>query len=263
MNQFSVATWNVNSLKTRLAHLTDWLRVSPVDIVLLQETKCEDASFPTMELEAAGYNLSFHGQKSYNGVAILSKYPIDETITGLPGNEGDDQARYIESVISLPDGAVRVASVYVPNGSEVGSDKFAHKMRFYDALSTHLSSLFTSEEPVIIGGDFNVGAYPVDVYDPKALDGTVCYHADERAKFRTLLHQGWCDTYRALQPAMQQFSWWDYRANAYVRGHGLRIDYLLTNPAATDRLISSHIDESLRQKEKPSDHTPVVATFSD
>jgi exodeoxyribonuclease-3 len=258
----TVATWNVNSLKARMQHLLEWIQESPTDIILLQETKCEDVNFPVMEIESAGYNLAFHGQKSYNGVAILSKYPIDEVIRGLPGNEDDPQARYIESVISLPETAIRVASVYVPNGNEVGSEKFQHKMRFFERLNTHLTSLFPAEEAVIIGGDFNVGAFAQDVYDPKRLDGTVCYHADERAHMRTILNAGWRDTWREMHPAQQQFSWWDYRGGAYQRGHGLRIDYLLSNPVATDAMQDCVIDESPRRKEKPSDHTPVVVTLS-
>lgn len=258
----TVATWNVNSLKSRMQHLLDWVAEEPVDIILLQETKTEDATFPSMEIESAGYNIAMHGQKSYNGVAVLSKHPIDEVIKGLPGNEGDEQARYIEAVISVPDGAVRVASVYVPNGNEVGSEKFAHKMRFYDRLNTHMQSLFALDEPVIIGGDFNVGPYPVDVYDPKRLDGTVCYHKDERTKLRTILNQGWSDAFRERHPNEQAFSWWDYRGGAYAKNHGLRIDFLLSNPQATDTMTDCHMTESLRQKEKPSDHIPVVATLA-
>lgn len=258
----TIATWNVNSIKARISHLRDWLQQSQPDIVLLQETKTEDGSFPTMEIEELGYNIAFYGQKTYNGVAILSKYPLDDIKKGLDGEPEDAQCRYIEAVVSLNDAALRVASVYVPNGQEVGSDKFAYKLRFFERLRTHMKGLLAYEEACVIGGDYNVGPFPADVYDPASLDGTVCYHKDERQKLRSLLTMGYYDAFRIANPAAQQFSWWDYRGNAYGRGHGLRIDHLLLSPQATDRLKGCIIDESTRQLEKPSDHAPVVCELA-
>ncbi|MBN66647.1 MAG: exodeoxyribonuclease III [Rickettsiales bacterium] len=258
----SIATWNVNSIKSRLQHLTDWLRSDNApDIVLLQEIKVVNENFPAMEIEELGYNIAVHGQKTYNGVAILSKHPIDDVVTTLPGEPEDEQARYIEAVISLDGGAVRVASIYVPNGQAVDSDKFQYKMRFFDRLYAHAQTLLAHEEKLVWGGDYNVGPYPEDVYDTKKLDGTVCYHADERAKFRALTHLGLYDAWRLKNPSTQQFSWWDYRGGSYAQNRGLRIDHLLLSPQAVDVLSECVIDESLRQLEKPSDHTPVICTL--
>lgn len=257
----TIATWNVNSVKARLQSVTQWLRDASPDVVLLQELKCEDHAFPRMEIEDAGYNIALHGQKTYNGVAILSKYPLDDIRTGLPGNEADPQARYIEAVICLKQGAVRVASVYVPNGQEVGSDKFVYKLGFLGHLRSHMNSLLNYDEPVVIGGDYNVAPEAIDVYDAAALEGSVCFHPDERAQLRSLMHLGYVDAFRALNPASPQFSWWDYRGAGYARGHGLRIDHLLLSPKATDKLTKSWVDEEPRRVEKPSDHAPVLCAL--
>lgn len=257
----SIATWNINSVKARLAHLLTWLRESACDVVLLQELKCEDAAFPAMEIEDLGYNIALCGQKTYNGVAVLSKYPLDDVIRGLPGEDGDEQARYIEATVCLPGSTLRVASIYVPNGQEVGSAKFAYKLRFYDRLTSHARALLAREEPVILGGDYNVAPYAPDVYAPEHLDGTICYHPDERAKLRALLHLGYYDAFRARHPQAQQFSWWDYRGGGYQHNKGLRIDHLLLNAYGTDRLEDCRIDETPRGWEKPSDHAPVLCSL--
>lgn len=262
MTQISIATFNVNSIKARLQNVLDWLDAAKPDIVLLQELKCVDEAFPAMEIEERGYNLALHGQKTYNGVAILSKYPLDDVTRGLAGEDTDEQARYIEAVVSIPGSALRVASAYVPNGQEVGSDKFAYKMRFYDRLLAHWREQVKLHEVAILGADFNCAPAPIDVYDPKALDGTVCYHPDERAKLRALVNLGLYDAYRVVHPTTQQFSWWDYRGGSYERGHGLRIDHLLLSAMATDSLIDCVIDETPRSQEKPSDHAPVIATLA-
>ena len=258
----SICSWNVNSIKARLGNVCDWLREAKPDVVLLQELKCEDHAFPAMEIEDLGYNIALHGQKTYNGVAILSRFPIDDVTRGLPDEDSDEQARYIEGVISLEGSALRVASIYVPKGQSVDSDKFAYKMRFYDRLQSHAESLLALDEPVVLGGDYNVAPWPRDVYDPKKLDGTVCYHPDERDKLRRLLYAGYYDAYRALNPQAEKFSWWDYRGGGYERGHGLRIDHLLLSPLAIDKLDNAWIDESPRGKEKPSDHAPVLCQLA-
>jgi exodeoxyribonuclease III len=266
-----IATWNVNSVKARLAHLCQWLGESGCEIVLLQELKCETDAFPAAEIEALGYNVAIYGQKSYNGVAILSKYPMDEVTRGLPqaatlaalSDEQAAQARYIEASISVPSGALRVASIYVPNGQEIGCDKFVFKLKFLAHLRAHAHALLAFEEPIILGGDYNVAPYAADVYDAAALDGSVCYHADERDALRSILHLGYMDAFRALHPdAAQRYSWWDYRGGGYANNKGYRIDHLLCNPLATDALQACEIDETPRGWEKPSDHAPVIATLA-
>ncbi len=255
-----IATWNVNSVKARLTHLCDWLRLSQCDVVLLQELKCETDAFPRMEIEDLGYNIALIGQKTYNGVAILSKYPLDDVVLRLDGDDADEQARYIEALICAQT-PVRVASIYVPNGQEVGSDKFAYKLRFYDRLYAHAKALLTLDEPVILGGDYNVAPYAVDVFDAAKLDGSVCYHEAERAKLRSLLHLGYYDAFRVLNPDAKLYSWWDYRAGGYANNHGLRIDHLLCNALALDNASACLVDETPRGWEKPSDHAPVMVTL--
>ncbi|MES2985000.1 MAG: exodeoxyribonuclease III [Pseudomonadota bacterium] len=262
MTAITIATFNVNSVKARLLNLLAWLDASRTDIVLLQELKCVDDAFPAMELEERGYNLAIHGQKTYNGVAILSKFPLDDVTRGLPGDDADAQARYIEAVVSVPGGALRVASAYVPNGQAVDSDKFPYKLKFYDRLREHWQAQLAFKEIAVLGGDFNCAPAPLDVYDAAALDGTICYHPAERERLRALMNLGFYDAFRTLHPSEKQFSWWDYRANGYERGHGMRIDHLLLSGLAADRLTACHIDEVPRQQEKPSDHAPVVCTLT-
>jgi exodeoxyribonuclease-3 len=253
-----IATWNVNSVRQRLPHLLSWIADNQPDVLLLQETKCVNEQFPTMELEEAGYNLALHGQKTFNGVAILSRYPLSDVITALPNNEADEQCRYIEAVISLPNGsAARVASVYVPNGQAVDSDKFPYKLGFLDRLHAHLSHLLSYEEMLVVGGDYNVAPDPIDVFNPKKMADQICFHPAEREKLRKIMHLGFYDAYRLKHPQTQEFSWWDYRAGIFDRNEGLRIDYLLLSPQAADRLDECAIDAAPRRAEKPSDHAPV------
>lgn len=255
----SIATFNVNSVKARLTNLLAWLDEAKPDIVLLQELKCVDEAFPAMEIEERGYNIATHGQKTYNGVAILSKFPLDDVTRGLAGDETDEQARYIEAIASVPGGAIRVASVYVPNGQDVTSDKFPYKLKFLERLRAHWQVQLGFHEVAVLGGDFNVAPAPMDVYDPKHLEGTVCYHPAERERLRAIINLGMVDAFRAANPDAHQFSWWDYRGDGYARGLGMRIDHLLLSPMATDRLEGSIIDEKPRKEEKPSDHAPVIA----
>ena len=258
----TIATFNVNSVKARLPNLLAWLDASRTDIVLLQELKCVDEAFPAMEIEERGYNIALHGQKTYNGVAILSKFPLDDITRGLASDVPDEQARYIEAVASVPGGALRIASAYVPNGQAVDSDKFPYKLQFFERLRTHWSERLTYNEVAVLGGDFNCAPTPIDVYDPAALDGTVCYHPAERERLRALMNLGFYDAFRTLHPQKQQFSWWDYRGNGYERGHGLRIDHLLLSAMAVDTLTDCVIDEEPRTKDKPSDHAPVICTLN-
>jgi exodeoxyribonuclease-3 len=258
----SIATFNINSVKARLPNLLAWLDVHPVDILLLQELKCVDESFPRMEIEDKGYNVVTHGQKTYNGVAICSKFPLDDVIRGLPEGDGDEQARYIEAVASIPGGAIRVASAYVPNGQDVTSDKFPYKLKFFDRLRMHWEETLKYNEIAVLGGDFNCAPDPIDVYNPVKSDGAICYHPEERKRLRALFNLGMYDAFRVANPDKKQFSWWDYRMNSYEQGYGLRIDHLLLSPMAADRLTGCVIDERPRQAERPSDHAPVVATLA-
>jgi exodeoxyribonuclease-3 len=251
------ATWNINSIRPRMEHLADWLRHRQPDVVMLQETKVLNDAFPREMIEDAGYNLAIHGQKTFNGVAILSRGPLEDITTSLPGEPEDEQARYIEAVTTLNGQVYRVSSVYVPNGQEVGSDKFAYKLRFLGRLCAHAEKVLPLGEPWIMGGDYNVAPEPIDVYDPKVLDGTVCFHPSERAGFRTLLYAGMRNAVRCIHEEEGIYSWWDYRERAWDRNHGLNIDHLLLSPAAADRLVDAGVDREERAKDKPSDHAPV------
>ena len=259
----SIATWNVNSIRSRLPHLLDWLRTDKPEIVLLQELKCTDDVFPAMEIEELGYNIAIYGEKTYNGVAILSKFPINDIVRGLPDNSDDMHARYIEAVVSLPKTAIRVASVYVPNGQETSSDKFAYKLRFLEKLYAHIKILLSYEEILVIGGDYNIAPEDDDVHDPKEWEGSVLTHNEVRKAFRKISNLGVYDACRVLNPTGKtEYSWWDYRANALSSDNGLRIDHLLLSPQAADRLSTYHVKKDIRELEKASDHAPVVIGFS-
>jgi exodeoxyribonuclease-3 len=256
-----VATWNVNSVRQRLEQLLAYLRDVAPDVLCLQETKCEDASFPRLEIEDAGYNVETHGQKGFNGVAILSKRPI-EVVRGLPGFESDPQARYIEAIVADDKGAVRVASIYLPNGNPPATEKYAYKLAFMDSLIAHARELLKLEEATVLAGDYNVIPAPNDVYDPNAWLGDALFLPQTRAKFQTLLNLGYLDALRASTDASGLYTFWDYQAGAWQRNKGLRIDHLLLSPQAADRLTHVVIDKELRAGAKPSDHVPIRADLS-
>lgn len=259
----SIATWNVNSIRSRLPHLLGWLREDKPDIVLLQELKCTDDSFPAMEIEELGYNIAVYGEKTYNGVAIISKFPLDDISRGLAGDELDTHSRYIEATASVGNGAIRVASVYVPNGQVAPSDKFAFKLRFLDRLQAHIKNLLAYEEIFVIGGDYNIAPEDRDVHDPKAWEGSVLTHYDVRNSLRKILNMGIYDACWVRQAeGNTEYSWWDYRGNSFASDNGLRIDHLLLSPQAADRLVEYQVKKDLRGLEKPSDHTPVIGIFS-
>lgn len=252
-----IATWNINSIRTRLPLLLAWLAETTPDIVLLQETKTINEHFPTEEIETLHYNIAMFGQKSYNGVAILSKAPLEDITCGLPGFD-DPEARYIEALTQ----GVRVASIYVPNGSEVGSDKYMYKLNFFKNLYHHTQTLLTYDEAFVLGGDFNVAPTDQDVYDPKAWHGALLCSTPERQAFRSLLYLGLTDALRSCHPQEQElYTWWDYRKGMWQNNFGLRIDHLLLSPQAADRLVSTSVDKKLRNLEKPSDHAPVICTL--
>lgn len=248
-----IATWNVNSIKARLPNVLAWLKEAAPDIVLLQETKVVDAAFPTLELGDVGYNVASRGQKTYNGVAILSKRPIDVLATALPGDPDDGQARYIEAFTF----DVRVASIYLPNGNPVTSDKFAYKLAWLDRLVAHARTLLASEDAVVLGGDYNVAPADEDVYDPHGWRDDALCRPESRAALRALCHLGLTDAIRVVQPEGPCFTWWDYRAGAWAGDQGLRIDHLLLSPQAADRLLAAGVDRRPRGRDRASDHTPV------
>ena len=272
MPQIKIASFNVNSVKARLPRLLEWLKMSNPDVVLLQELKCVETEFPFEAIFDAGYNAAVVGQKSYNGVAILSKFKIEDVVKALPvlEEEVDEQARYIEGVISVGNSAIRIASIYVPNGggdllqneTRENSQKFIYKMKFFERLKSHFSKLLELDEMQIFGGDYNVAVEEIDVFDPVSLSGTVCFHPEERKKFRSILNLGIVDSHRAQNPRSQAFSWWDYRGGSWQHNKGMRIDYLLTSPQATDKIVATAIeDRGVRDQEKASDHCPVCVTI--
>ena len=247
-----IATWNVNSVRARLPRVIEWLADARPDIVLLQEIKTVAEGFPRDEIEDLGYNIAIAGQKTYNGVAILAKSPIEDVTIGLPGDDADAQARYIEAFV----GDLRVASIYLPNGNPAPGDKFDYKLAWMERLGRHAERLVALDEPVILGGDYNICPTDDDVYDPKAFAADALCRPESRARYRTLIYLGYTDAFRALHPGPGAYSYWDYTGGAWQKDFGLRIDHLLLNPAAADRLGASGIDKKPRGKEKASDHTP-------
>lgn len=252
-----IATWNVNSIKARLPNVLAWLGEAKPDIVLLQELKCQEEGFPRLELQAAGYQALVVGQKAYNGVAILSTAPITPRLQRLPGDESDEQARYLEGETH----GLVVASLYLPNGNPVETEKFPYKLAWMRRLQRHAASLLLQEQATILGGDYNAIPADSDCYDPKVWRGDALYRPETQAAFRRLVNQGWCEAFRALHPSQRAYSFWDYQAGAWDQNHGIRIDHLLLSPQATDRLQQCEIDKGPRGKEKASDHTPVWCTL--
>jgi len=249
-----LATWNVNSLKVRLPHLLDWLGHNRPDAMCLQETKTVDENFPTEALRAAGYRAVFSGQKTYNGVAILSRADATEVSIGIP-----DFPDELKRVIGATVNGVRVISVYAPNGQSLESDKYAYKLRWYAALASWLSVELQTHRRLAVLGDFNVAPEDRDVHDPKRWEGEIHVSEPERAAFRKLLQLGLADAFRLFPQPEKEFSWWDYRLNAFQRGWGLRIDEILLSPELAARCAACVIDKRPRGLERPSDHAPVIA----
>lgn len=247
-----IASWNVNSIKARLPHLLAWLRDAEPDVVLLQETKVIDAAFPGAEIADLGYNVASFGQKAYNGVAVLSKRPIDVLAQGLPG-ELNGQARYLEAFTC----GLRVASVYAPNGNPTDSDKFNYKLAWLARLGDRVVELLASQDMFVLGGDWNVAPVDEDVYDPVGWRNDALCRLEARAAYRRIVYLGLTDALGALSPDAHKYTWWDYRAGAFAADHGLRIDHLLLSPQAADRLIVADVDRTPRSWDRPSDHAPV------
>src|SRR3954447_147446 len=257
-NAMRIATWNVNSVKQRLEHLQTFLQSAEPDVVCLQELKCVDEAFPRAEIESTGYNVATHGQKAYNGVAILSKRPLEDVRRGLPGEESDEQARYLEGVVSTAGGVVRVASIYLPNGNPLGTPKSEYKLAWLDRLAAHAKALLALEEPLVLCGDYNVIPEPADAANPEAWTGDALFQPESRAKFRTLINLGLVDAVRACSDGPGLYTFWDYQAGSFQRNNGIRIDHLLLSSQAADRLKSAWIHKETRSWEKPSDHVPVM-----
>jgi exodeoxyribonuclease III len=257
----TVATWNVNSVNARLPIVLGWLGAARPDVVLLQEIKCVDAAFPADAVGELGYHVAAHGQKTYNGVAILSLRPIGDVVRGLPGDPANEQARYIEATVG---GDLRVASIYLPNGNPVGTDKFAYKLAWMARLRAHAAALLELDGAVVLGGDYNVIPEPIDCHDPKTWLGDALFQPESRRAFRSLLHLGLTDAYRALHPEERgAYTFWDYQKGSFQLDHGIRIDHLLLSPLAADRLQGCTIDKEPRRRPKASDHTPVVVELRD
>lgn len=259
---FKIASWNINSIQIRLQHLTELIETYSPDIICLQEIKCQTAKFPYERLSDFHYNLYINGQKSYNGVAIFSKIPADSVITEFPGNPLPDEARFIEITINTPIGFSRIISLYVPNGGEIDSEKFIKKLEFYDAFSKYIYSKKSLDEQIFICSDFNVAPFDIDTYYAEKLEHTTCFTMRERQKLRAILNSGFIDNYRIKHPNKQEFSWWDYRAGAFEQNKGMRIDSIVSSSNAVQHLKDFQIDYKTREKQRPSDHAPVIAYYS-
>lgn len=248
-----IASWNVNSVKARLPHLLSFLEDARPDVLCLQETKCLAADFPMLEVKALGYHVETIGQRAYNGVALLSQQPAEDLVSELLGNAEDGQPRYIEATF----GNVRIASVYLPNGNPVGTDKFTYKLAWMERLIDHTRELLRREIPFVLAGDYNICPTDDDVYDPVAFrDDALCRH-EARSRFRALVYLGLTDAYRVFHLEAHRYTFWDYQAGRWHRDEGLRIDHLLLSPHAADRIASCDIDKKPRAKERSSDHTPI------
>jgi exodeoxyribonuclease-3 len=251
-----LATWNVNSLKVRLPHVLQWLAANPVDVLCIQETKLTDDKFPAAEIEAAGYHVAFSGQKTYNGVAILSKHPLTDVVRNNP-HYADEQQRLIAATVQ----GVRVICAYVVNGQAVGSDKFAYKMAWLAGLHAWVKEEMAAHPQFAILGDYNIAPDDRDVYDPVEWAGQIHCSVPEREALSALCGLGLTDAFRLFEQAEKQYSWWDYRQMAFRRNRGLRIDHILLSPALAQRCTACTIDRDPRKWEQPSDHTPVIATI--
>lgn len=254
-----IASWNVNSAKARQDHILDYLKAGSADVLLIQETKTQDVNFPVDLYQDAGWNVVFHGQKSYNGVAIAARQPLTSVMSGLPGDAEDEQARYMEATID----GVRVATIYLPNGNPAPGPKFDYKLAWMERLNRRAEELLRDEIPVVLAGDFNVIPQDIDCYDPPGWEGDALTRAESRAAFNRLSLLGYTDALRACHPGQVLYSYWDYQAGAWQKDNGVRIDHLMLSPEAADRLVAAEVDKGPRGLEKPSDHTPVWVDLRD
>ena len=252
-----IATWNVNSVNARLPTVLEWIQAANPDIACFQEIKCVDEKFPREAFEDLGYNVETHGQKSYNGVALLSKHPLSDVRRGLPGDDADDQARYLEAVVEAPR-PVRVAAIYLPNGNPIGTEKFAYKLAWFDRLNRHAQDLLKFEEPLALCGDYNVIPEAEDARSPADWTGDALFQPESRAAFRALKNLGLSEAGELGSQAPGTYTFWDYQAGAWQKNNGIRIDFALLSPQAADRFRAIETHREARDMEKPSDHVPVV-----
>ena len=252
-----IASWNVNSIKARLEPALAWIKAANPDVLCFQEIKCVDENFPREPFESLGYNCAVHGQKSYNGVAILSKHPLEDITPRLPGGESDDHARYLEAVVSGDKGTVRVASIYAPNGNPFPGPKFDFKLSWLERLRLHAQKLLRLEEAVVLMGDYNIIPEDKDAHNPKAWLKDALFQPESKAALRRIEHLGYTDAFRALHRQGGHYTFWDY-FGSWERDNGIRIDHILLSPQAADRLTACAIDRAVRgASEKPSDHVPI------
>jgi exodeoxyribonuclease III len=252
-----IASFNINGVKARLPALLDWLRDAGTDVVVLQEIKSTDDQFPRLEIEEMGYNIETHGQKGFNGVAILSRRPLEDVRRGLPGDDGDEQARWIEATVS----GVRVCGLYLPNGNPAPGPKYDYKLAWMDRLHDRAQALIEAEEPAVVLGDYNVIPEDRDCWSPSVWARDALFLPDTRAAFRRLEHLGFTDALRAVDQGPGLYTFWDYQAGAFQKNWGIRIDHVLLTPQAADRLETCGIDAETRSREKPSDHVPIWVTL--
>lgn len=252
-----IATFNINGIKARFAALCDWLDESQPDIALLQEIKSIDENFPREMFEDRGYNVETHGQKSFNGVAILSKFPLEDVVRGLPGDDADDHARWIEATVVGDEHAVRLCGLYLPNGNPAPGPKYDYKLAWMARMEARARDLLAGEMPVVMAGDYNIIPQDEDAARPEAWKDDALARPEARAAFRRIVHLGFTEAFRARVQGPEHYSFWDYQGGAWERNNGIRIDHLLLSPQAADLLRDCRIDAEIRGREKPSDHVPV------
>lgn len=254
-----IAAWNVNSVRARLERLVDWLKSAQPDVVCLQELKCTDAEFPMEAVRDAGYHAAVHGQKTYNGVAILARTEPTDVVRGLSDGVDDSHARLIAATVN----GIRVFSAYVPNGQQVDSPAYEYKLEWYRRLRRYLDTRHKPDEPLVLGGDWNVAPDPIDVWDPAVWEGQTLFTLKERAALADVRAFGLTDSFRHLHPTEQKFSWWDYRMLAFPKNQGVRIDHLFLTAPLTGRLVAAGVDRDARKGKQPSDHAPVWIELKD
>ncbi len=257
-----IATWNINGIKARHAGVVEWLKQAEPDIACLQEIKSVDENFPGEEIESLGYNVETHGQKGFNGVAILSRLPFDEVNRGLPGDDSDEQARFIEGVFTIGDKTLRVVSLYLPNGNPVDTEKFPYKLKWMERLNAWAQERLELEEPLVLAGDYNIIPLEEDCWDPKVWADDALFRPESRERFRALCHLGFTEAVRATTDDAGVYTFWDFQGGARPKNHGIRIDHLLMSPEASPGLTASGVDEHVRDWEKPSDHVPVWIDYA-
>ncbi len=255
-----IATYNINGVKARLPALLDWLAEARPDAVVLQEIKSTDETFPRAPIEDAGYMVETHGQKGFNGVAILSRSPVEDVVRGLPGDETDEQSRWIEATVR---GTLRLCGLYLPNGNPAPGPKYDYKLAWMERLQARVADLLANEEAAAILGDYNVIPQPRDCHDPKAWETDALFLPATRAAYQRLTNLGLTDALRTVNAGPELYTFWDYQAGAWQRNNGIRIDHILLTPQAADRLTACGVDSDIRAREKPSDHVPVWAELTD